>query len=756
MTKTPTRTPRWILGLSLSLLSAIAGPHVGATAAVKPGDIIVGNNVTNTIIAIDPASGAQVLVSQNGRLCTPESLAIDSGGQIVVASACENAVLRVDPATGTQTPISENGSLSYPAGLAIDGNGLVVVANYTGDSIVRIDPSNGSQTVVSSGGALDHPTDVAVAADGGIFVSSQIASTIVRIDPSTGVQTTVSAGGLLANPAAILFDGSGQLLVGNAGADNILRINPATGSQSVVSANGTFGYPSGIALDASGNLIVANYLANTIVRVTPATGVQTPVSEGGYLNYPTRLAIFHEAASPATTLTFDNVPNDQLVGYGGFNFEGWGMQSDADYMGSGGGNSYGSPSGEYAIGAGGGALGLWRSIEDPPGSCCIKQPFDFLGAYFSTFTLNDAPYQNSAVVIRIEGFRQGVLVRSIDYHPSVGYTWFDANFMNIDELRMQPFNSGFGFSARFLMDDFRFVAPSRGSPNVAPTASAGANQTIRLGTTVHLDGSGSFDDNTPTNQLGYSWSIAAAPSGSSAALAGAATRTPSFVPDLPGSYVIQLVVTDEEGVSSAPSQVTVADNPPPTANAGADRLVIVGSMVQLTGSGADPNGETLTYSWTLVGAPTGSGAAVNSPESATPTFVPDVAGVYTAQLTTSDPFGPGSPDAVQITAATPSGYAEVQVHAASGEVLGLPPASLTNSGNQNALTQFLGQAALALDSGQLIEAQHKLEQAILRTDGCALRGRPDASGPGRDWITSCAEQQRVYPLLLAALAAVTP
>ena len=86
----------------------------------------------------------------------------------------------------------------------------------------------------------------------------------------------------------------------------------------------------------------------------------------------------------------------------------------------------------------------------------------------------------------------------------------------------------------------------------------------------------------------------------------------------------------------------------------------------------------------------------------------------------------------------------------------LPAASLTNSGNQNALTQFLGQAALALSAGQLAEAQHKLEQAILRTDGCALRGRPDGNGPGRDWIIGCAEQQRVYPLLLAALAAVAP
>jgi hypothetical protein len=98
----------------------------------------------------------------------------------------------------------------------------------------------------------------------------------------------------------------------------------------------------------------------------------------------------------------------------------------------------------------------------------------------------------------------------------------------------------------------------------------------------------------------------------------------------------------------------------------------------------------------------------------------------------------------------------VHVQAAGDQVLELPAASLTSGGNQNALTQFLGQAALALSSGQLIEAQHKLEQAILRTDGCALRGRPDPNGPGRDWITTCAGQEQVYRSLVDALAAVTP
>jgi hypothetical protein len=46
--------------------------------------------------------------------------------------------------------------------------------------------------------------------------------------------------------------------------------------------------------------------------------------------------------------------------------------------------------------------------------------------------------------------------------------------------------------------------------------------------------------------------------------------TPSFLPDAHGSYVIQLVVTDQGGLSSAPSLVTVGENSPPSADAGTD------------------------------------------------------------------------------------------------------------------------------------------------------------------------------------------
>lgn len=47
-----------------------------------------------------------------------------------------------------------------------------------------------------------------------------------------------------------------------------------------------------------------------------------------------------------------------------------------------------------------------------------------------------------------------------------------------------------------------------------------------------------------------------------------------------------------------------------------------------------------------------------------------------------------------------------------------------------------------------------LEKSIERADGCALRGRPDGNGPGRDWITACEAQVRIYNFLKEALDAL--
>ncbi len=90
--------------------------------------------------------------------------------------------------------------------------------------------------------------------------------------------------------------------------------------------------------------------------------------------------------------------------------------------------------------------------------------------------------------------------------------------------------------------------------NAPPVAYAGADINAWVGVPISLDGSGSSDPNG--DPLAYSWSVAAAPQGSSATIVNPYTSAPSFTPDVPGQYVIGLVVNDGNAYSS-PSFVTV-------------------------------------------------------------------------------------------------------------------------------------------------------------------------------------------------------
>jgi hypothetical protein len=293
------------------------------------------------------------------------------------------------------------------------------------------------------------------------------------------------------------------------------------------------------------------------------------------------------------------------------------------------------------------------------------------------------------------------------------------------------------------------------NPSRPPTANAGSNQTLRPGVTVNLDGSGSFDDDTDTNLLQYSWSLVSVPDGSTmTALTNANTATPSFLPDVHGNYVVQLVVTDEDGLSSQPSLVTIGENLPPVAEAGPDQIAIVNESVGLYGSATDLDNDAITYSWQFTKAPAGSTAQPASPTEAPTFFTPDRPGVYVATLTPSDFLGTGTPASMTITVITATRYAEMQLLSAAVQILQLPPSAWTSRGNRAALLVLLARAVVSLQRNDIEDFFQTMDAAVARTDGCAINGSPDASGPNRDWITSCEAQDPIYFILISARSAV--
>ncbi|HEX7958285.1 MAG TPA: PKD domain-containing protein, partial [Terriglobales bacterium] len=184
--------------------------------------------------------------------------------------------------------------------------------------------------------------------------------------------------------------------------------------------------------------------------------------------------------------------------------------------------------------------------------------------------------------------------------------------------------------------------------NSAPVADAGPDQTAHVTDTVHLDGSKSHD--VDGDSLTYHWTLITLPQGSNAQLANPTAVNPTFLVDVKGAYVAQLIVNDGH-VNSTPDTVTISTvNSAPVANPGPVQKIIVGRTVNLDGSGStDVDGDQLTFRWSLLSVPDGSTASLSNPTSVTPSFVPDKLGDYVVQLIVNDGTVDSQPATVTIT-----------------------------------------------------------------------------------------------------------
>ena len=188
--------------------------------------------------------------------------------------------------------------------------------------------------------------------------------------------------------------------------------------------------------------------------------------------------------------------------------------------------------------------------------------------------------------------------------------------------------------------------------NSRPIANAGPDRTVPLGTLVALDGRQSSDPDGDT--LGYRWQLLAQPDGSAAVLVDATTSTPRFLVDVPGSYLVQLIVNDGHLDSLPDTVVITTENSRPVANAGPDQTVVLGEPVQLDGRGSsDGDHDTLTYRWSFTSVPEHSTVSLATPSAAQPTFVPDVAGLYVVQLIVNDGLEDSAPSTVRVTVTAP-------------------------------------------------------------------------------------------------------
>ncbi len=252
------------------------------------------------------------------------------------------------------------------------------------------------------------------------------------------------------------------------------------------------------------------------------------------------------------------------------------------------------------------------------------------------------------------------------------------------------------------LDGFRATAEvTVEQPNRAPTADAGADQTVVQGDQVTLDGSGSSDPDG--DNLTYSWSLSG-PSGSSATLSDPSVVDPTFTPQTTGTFTATLTVDDGNGMTAMDTvEITVNPdvNQPPTASiASISSPAATGTQLNLDGSSSnDPDGSnaSLTYTWSLLAQPTGSTASLGSTSGPSSTITPDVEGAYEVELTVDDGMDTDTTSVIFYATGSPSGNTAPTVQPLSDSTVVLP------SGGSD--TVSLSASASDPDMGQTLTYQ---------------------------------------------------
>jgi sugar lactone lactonase YvrE len=559
--------------------------------------------LTSTVLAALGATTAGAQVPQ----CADTSATIQEDSQLQSTITCaEEGYLRhlaqdhvrsvagsgLAGATGDGGPATA-ATLNLPNGVFVDRSGNLYVADSGNHLIRRVDVTTGNITTIAGLGVpgfsgdgglatqaeLNDPRRVIADAAGNVFVADIGNARVRRIDAATGVITTVAGGGsggsadgIAATDAdfiaitGIAFDPAGDLFVVEVGRARIRRV--ASGSDGLIAGGadervftiaGTgvpgFSGDGGPALDAQfsledvafdsqGNLYIADRLNHRVRRVTPGADglirgaddeIVTTIAGGGAINGDGILATGASLNLPRG-VAVDRFGNVFICEAGAVRVRRVDATTGVISTVAGGGSTLG----EDILAATARVFNPRGLATDAEGNLFISE----LGAHrIRAVRLAPVAWTYQIIDSPSHGLASMTAAGALSYTPA-------PDFAGEDMVRFVAVNAAGqpGAPATITIT----ITPL----NDAPRAEAGPDQDVETALIVQLDGHASSD---PEGEpITFAWRLLVRPIGSSAGLVSPDSPATTFVPDLSGTYVIELTVTDPGGSTDTDSVSVVA------------------------------------------------------------------------------------------------------------------------------------------------------------------------------------------------------
>ncbi len=539
----------------------------------------------------------------SGQFESPAAIRLGSPGNVYVSGSVNHRVQQFDTSGnfvrewGGGEGLGEGaGEFNLSGGITGDGTGDVYVGDFHNNRVQKFDESGNFLRMWGWG------------------VESGEEGFDICTSESESCQAASSIGlgnGQLSNPAGVTADGTGNVYVADVGNNrvqqfdsngNFLRTWGTDGDGS-----GEFQTPLGLLADGTGNVFVADVGNNRVQQFdangnflrTWGWGVETGADEfqvctsesescqagiegGGAGQFELPAAIGVDDAGTIYVTDSGNARVQQFDASGNFlQTWGWGVESGENIFEICNNDAESCQAGIPGGGVGQLDMPIGLTVDDAGDIYVTDTENHRIQVFRAQLTTeNEPPVADAGNDQMIHVEKMVILSGSGSFDDSTQpenlvYDW---EFIEVPEGSAATLNDANTGSPIFYADSVGTyavaltVTDDEGASSAVdkveisvdspPVTNAGENQILIIGNEVYLNGSGSFDTTEPEDPLTYNWVFTAKPVGSMATITDSDQEFSSFVPDVVGTYVVELTVGDYLGTGELDSvNIVVLEDP---------------------------------------------------------------------------------------------------------------------------------------------------------------------------------------------------